>query len=289
MLRFSVLLGFLTLAIAVPAQAEPTVSGTLDLAETGAAVGYDFAAAPLLEGPEASAAVGLAEPIRRSATRYAPVTLSRVTLPPGGSLCGGSGAAIADARALLAIDQIDLDVRKGRGKVWGIGPARVGDGPYGGGDYPAPGLLREPSSGCLVRAVASGADRFLGDFAAESLQREPVKLRFEDGAWRGTGSVVNEASDFGPATEARIAVALAGTPVELGAHCRVPSALTIPGTTVRTKRAARRLLRSAGFERVRFAGPRHGIVRSARGRYVVLTTSALLPCDTRVRVHRGAA
>ena len=55
-----------------------------------------------------------------------------------------AGAEIADARALLQVEAVDLNVLKGRGTVQ-VELARAGDGPYGGGDYPAPGLLREPS------------------------------------------------------------------------------------------------------------------------------------------------
>ena len=292
MLRISVLLAMpavLAVAVAAAAQAAPTVSGSLDLAEEGAAVGYDFAGAPLLEGPEAAVAAGLGEPIRRSATRYAPMALTRVVLPPGRSLCGGSGAEIADARALLQVESPDLKVLKGRGTVQ-IALARAGDGPYGGGDYPAPGLLREPSSGCVVRAVgASGVDLFLGPASPESLTRHAVRLRFSAGAWRGTLAWTEPASDYGPATEARTTVALSGTPVELNAFCTVPSALRIPGTSVRKKGAARRLLERAGFERIRYAGVRRGLVRGARGRYVVLAGSAVLPCGGKVRIHRGAA
>jgi len=290
MLRISVLWAMLTvLTVAASAQAAPTVSGTLDLAADGAGVGYDFAGAPLLEGPEAAVAAGLGEPLRRSAARYAPMALTRVVLPPGRSLCGGTGAEIADERALLQVESVDLRVLKGRGAAQ-VALARAGDGPYGGGEYPAPGLLREPSSGCAVRAVgAMGDDVFLGPAAPESLLRQSVRLRFSGGAWRGSLAVSDPASAYGPATEARATIVLAGTPVELNASCTVPSALRWPGTTVRTKRAAKRLLARAGFERVRYAGVRHGVARGMRGRYVVLASSSVLPCDGKVRVHRGAA
>ena len=77
--------------------------------------------------------------------------------------------------------------------------------------------------------------------------------------------------------------------MELNAFCAVLSALRIPGTSVRKKGAARRLLERAGFERIRYAGVRRGLVRGARGRYVVLAGSAVLPCGGKVRIHRGAA
>ena len=105
-------------------------------------------------------------------------------------------AEIADARALLQVESPDLKVLKGRGTVQ-IALARAGDGPYGGGDYPAPGLLREPSSGCVVRAVsASGFDLFLGR-RPQSLTRHAVRLRFSAGAWRGTLAWSEPASDYG--------------------------------------------------------------------------------------------
>ena len=168
--------------------------------------------------------------------------------------------------------------------------ARVGDGPFGGGEYPAAGLVREPLSGCLLRAVgASGDDVLLGPAAPESLTRRRVRLGLADGAWRGARTVTEAASEFGPATEAAVTVALAGTPAELGANCKVPAALTWPGTTVKRKRGARRLLERAGFTRVRFAGTRRGVARGMRGRYVALASSGSLPCGHTVRFHVGAA
>ena len=287
MRRFPVLLVVLIgAAVAAPqADAAPAVTGTLELAASGASVGYDFTAAPLLEGPAAAEAVGLAEPIRRTATLYAPITLSRAA----GPACGGQVLQIADARALLQVEAVELNVLAGRGAAE-VELARVGDGPYGGGVYPAAGLVREPASGCLLRAVgSSGDDVLLGPAAPESLTRHRVRLRFSDGAWRGARTVTEAASEFGPATEATVTVALEGTPAELGASCKVPSALTWPGTTVKRKRGARRLLERAGFSRVRFGGARRGLARGMRGRYVVLASSGSLPCERTVRFHFGAA
>ena len=61
-----------------------------------------------------------------------------------------------------------------------------------------------------------------------------------------------------------------------------------PGTTVKRKRGARRLLERAGFSRVRFGGVRRGLARGMRGRYVVLASSGSLPCERTVRFHLGA-
>ena len=267
------------------ADAAPAVTGTLALAASGASVGYDFTAAPLLDGPAAAEAVGLAEPIRRSATLYAPMRLSRAA----GPACGGQVLQIADARALLQVEAVELNVLAGRGTAEAE-LARVGDGPYGGGVYPAAGLVREPASGCLLRAVGSS-----GDACCSARRRRSRSPGTGFGCGSPTapggarGRVTEAASEFGPATEATVTVALEGTPAELGASCKVPSALTWPGTPVKRKRGARRLLERAGFSRVRFGGVRRGLARGMHGRYVVLASSGSLPCERTVRFHFGAA
>jgi hypothetical protein len=116
------------------------------------------------------------------------------------------------------------------------------------------------------------------------LETAPVTLRLRDGAWRGELVLEEPAAPPYPATSARLAIAVTGTPAELGAHCTIPPRLRSQDPKVKSRRAAMALLRRAGFARPRYAGTARG---AARGRYYVSSTSSELPCSRNVRVKRG--
>lgn len=312
------------LAVAAAPAAGATTSGTLALeqGEPGSALALDYSwtGAPLLTGPAATRRLGTSIPIRSSAARYVPVTLTRVSSPPGVILppsgCAGAGGqpvgqaiAVADPRALVDVEAVELDVLRRRGTAR-VGVARVGDGPIAVGEYPAPGLLSVETRGCAdsggapvpgpdggsfhdlrtVRAQAvAGDERLLGPWAAEALERRDVPLRLRDGAWRGSLRVAEaDAGRYGPATRARLTIALRGAPASLSAHCRIPRALLWPSATVRNGAAALRLLRRAGFRRARYAGARPGVAAGLRGRYAVIDYgSASLPCGLPVKLRYG--
>ena len=137
----------------------------------------------------------------------------------------------------------------------------------------------------------AGADRVLGRFAPELLEQRGVTLRFAGGAWRGTLALDEPGStDYPsyPASTARLRMALSGTPVELHASCTLPGAMTWPGTSVRSRRAAAALLRRAGFSRPVFKGVRRGVRPGLRGDYVVTDYStSRLPCDLPLKFRLG--
>jgi len=82
--------------------------------------------------------------------------------------------------------------------------------------------------------------------------------------------------------------ALGEAPAELRAHCRLPSALRQPGLSVRSPRAARALLRRAGFARTVDKGVRRHAARKLRGRmWVIGVTTSHLPCDLPIRFVQG--
>lgn len=317
------LLGAVLLAVPAPAAARTaTISGTLELSQAFeqptavAGLSYGFDAAPLLSGPAASDRVGLDRPIRASASHYVPITLDAISADavsiPKPSDCSGfsqipdrQSIEVADPRALLQIDEISLDVQRGRGEIH-VSLANVGAGSLTSGDYVAPGLLRVTTDGChtdtgepvlredgsayrdvrTVKAVSQYADSLLLRYAPESLEADTVALRRRSGAWRA--AVTIKRSD--PTTRARLTFALRGKPAALGASCRLPGALSGPRFAVRSRKRAVRLLRRAGFTRTRYAGVRRHVVRRLRNRYGVLRySSTVLPCGMRVRFERGAA
>jgi hypothetical protein len=290
-----------------------TSTGTLTLREgEGAdaqALAYRWTGAPLQTGPAASRTAGLPFPIRNSDTRYIPATLESFAGPvPWPPSCAGFTsrpvevlASIAEPRAILQVDGITLDLRRGRGYLRAE-LARTGADAFRFGEYPAPGLLRVETRGCVstetgepvpgedggafldvrtVRAAAvSGSDRFLGYFASDALARADVPLRRRGGAWRGTlRRAEADAGRFGPASESVLTIALRGTPAALHARCHLPPEL-YPGRRVRSRSAAVRLMRAAGFPRVRV-----GRNPTGRGIYRLpgITTS-VLPCDFPWRV-----
>ena len=315
------------LASAGPAEAAATSSGSLDLGEGTApaatVIGYAWDGAPLLTGPAAATAVGLSgSAIRASDSRYVPVTLRSLARPPGpfGSpgcnssfrVPGSQSAEIVDRRALLSVDGISLNVLRGRGRA-DVRVAQVGADELAFGEFVATGVLRVTTDGCSdgetgepvpgpdegpfheVRDLdmfrISGGDRVLGRFAPEMLDNVQVKLRLAGGVWRGALTLddagTTEYPSY-PATSARLQIALSGTPVELHASCAVPPAMSWPGTSVRSRRAARALLRRAGFARPVYAGVRRGVQRSMRGDHVVVDyTTSQLPCDMPLRFRLG--
>jgi hypothetical protein len=218
---------------------------------------------------------------------------------------GAQAVAIADARALMQLEQVRLDVVRGRGTA-SVGLARIGDGALEVGEYPAPGRIAITTTGCTdagtgepvtgsdggpftaaeeLRAMGVGGDRFMGPWAAESLARQEVRLRLRAGAWEGTlARDEADAGRYGPATGVRLRIAVRGTPAELNAHCRVPGALMFPGLSVRSRARAVRMLRGAGFSKPRFAGRRRVSGKGLRGRYAVKdASSSSLPCGFPIR------
>ena len=319
-MRMRPALALSALLLAAPACAHAaTATGTLDLAEGGApapaALAYGWEGAPLLDGPAASARLGRPGLLLRNASWYAEISLRSVipgpALPsppgcPGGwRRLGPQSVAIADPRALLRIDAPTLDVLRGRGTA-DIVLASAGGGPTSLGEYVATGTARVTTDGCwdaetgepvpgddggpfravhdVPAAAVDGSDRLLSRFAPGMLETAPVTLRLRDGAWRGELALVEEEAPPYPATSARLAIAITGTPVELGAHCTIPPRLRSPDAKVKSRRAALALLRRAGFARPRYAGKARG---AARGRYFVSSTSSELPCSRSVRVKRG--
>ena len=315
------------LASAGPAQGAATSGGTLDLGEGAASpsttIGYAWDGAPLLTGPAASTWLGLPAPgVRMSDSRYVPVTLRSLARPPGlfGSpgcnesfrLPGGQTAEIIDRRALLSVDGIRLNVLRGRGSV-DVRLALVGADELAFGEYVATGVIRVTTNACTDRATGdpvpgedggpfrevrdlrmfrvSGGERVLSRFAPEMLDRQPVKLRLSGGVWSGALALDDPGTTSYPtypATSARLQVALSGTPVELNANCSVPGAMSWPGTSVRSRRAARALLRRAGFARPVYAGMRRGLRRGMRGDYVVVDYgTSSLPCDLPLKFRLG--
>ena len=303
------------LAVAVPAHGAATSTGTLELTENAAVVSYAWQDAPLLGGPDAALTAGLpATAIRASDSRYLPVGLQSLSWPgPSGAggcrspwnLPGTIGQEIADRRAILSVDRVTLDVRRGRGTAY-VQLASTGADAYAYGEFVATGLLRVTVDGCTdgstgepvpgddggaFRAVedlrmfrVSGSDRVAGRFAPEMLDRDPVELRFGGGAWRGTLDLAHAADGPYPATRARLGVALTGSPVDLHASCTLPRSLRGDGRPVRRAATARRLLRRAGFARP----VRKGHRSSGRIRLDV-TSTATLPCDFPVRFRFAPA
>jgi hypothetical protein len=304
-------------AVAGPAAGAGTTTGTLTLREgEGAdarALAYRWAGAPVLNGPAASRRLGLAFRIFNSDTRYIPVSLESATgpIPPAPGCAGfvsrpvGQAMAVGDGRALIQVDVEELDVRRGRG-IAQIELARVGADPFTNGSFPAPGLVRVETRGCVdaqtgepvpgddggpfadVRdipaAATTGSERLLGDFASMSIGDRDIPLRRRGGAWRGALRVAQaDAGRYGPATEAAVTVALRGTPVQLNARCRVPAEL-YPAHRVRSRAVAVRLMRRAGFPRARVARADPG-GRRAYGLRTI--TQPYLPCDFAARVTLG--
>jgi hypothetical protein len=315
------------LACAGPAHAAATSTGTLALAEGAApasmAVGYAWDASPLLTGPAAAVAVGLpAAAVRASGSRYVAVTLSTLTRPPGllaspgcstaYRVPGSQTAEIVDRRALLSVDGIALNVLRGRGRA-DVRLAQVGADALTFGEYVATGVLRVTTDGCAdgetgepvpgedggpfheVRELAmfriSGEDRVLSRFAPETLDSVQVRLRRSGGVWRGALALDDPGTTSYPtypATSAQLQIAFSGTPTDLHASCKVPPAMSAPGTSVRSRRAARALLRRAGFSRPVYAGVRRGLLRGMRGDHVVVDYSTTqLPCDLPLKFRLG--
>jgi hypothetical protein len=294
-----------------------TSTGTLTLREGEGAdartLAYRWTDVPLQTGPAASRAVGLQFPIRNSDTRYLQVTMESFAGPiPWPASCAGFTsrpvevlASIADPRAILQIDGLTLDLRRGRGHLRAE-LARTGADAFRFGEYPAPGRLRVETRGCVttdtgepvpgedggpfldvrtVRAAAvSGSDRFLGYFASDALARVDVSLRRRAGAWHGTlRRTEADAGRFGPASEAVLTIALRGTPAALHASCHLPPRL-YPGRRVRSRSVAVRLMRAAGFPRAR-VGPNP----TGRGIYRLPgVTTSVLPCGFPWRVTAPA-
>lgn len=287
---------------------------------------YSWSGAPLLRGPAASRRVGATTRIRDSATRYAPVSLVRVAAPlgtapaPDPNTCDGfsrrpveQSVSVGDRRALLQVEMVELDVLRRRGTAH-VGLARTGDGALAVGEYTAPGLLRVDTRGCTdvetgapvlgpdggpyVHSEAVSAlavrptlerDRLLGPWTAEALERVEIPLRRRDGAWRGSRRVSEpDAGSYGPATRSTLTIALRGTPASLVASCRIPRSLLWPSARVRSRAAALRLLRQAGFPRARYAGVRPGVAAGLRGKYAVVGyDSGSLPCGFPVKLRYG--
>ncbi|HTI32209.1 MAG TPA: hypothetical protein VL422_00950 [Miltoncostaea sp.] len=301
------------LAAAATAAGAGSSTGTLTLREgegEGArSLAYRWTDAPLQTGPAASRAVGLPFPIRNSDTRYLQATLESfagaVPLPAS---CAGFTSrpvevltSIGDPRAILQIEGVTLDLRRGRGSAL-VSLARTGADAFREGEFPAPGLLRVETRGCVttdtgepvpgddggpyldvrdLRAAAVNGERLLGRFASMSIDDREIPLRRRDGGWRGTLRVAEaDAGRFGPATEAVASVTLRGTPVGLHASCTVPPEL-YPARRVRSRAQAVRLMLRAGFPRARVgrADPARRGVYGLRG-----ITTSVLPCDLAVRV-----
>lgn len=250
------------------------------------------------------------------------MTLGSLSRPPGrfGSpgcnepfrLAGSQTAEIVDRKALVSIDGIRLDVLRGRGTA-DVRPASVGADELAFGEFVATGVIRVTTDGCTdgetgepvpgedggpfheVRELQmfriSGGERVLGRFAPEMLDSQPVKLRLSGGVWRGSLALAHPGTTSYPtypATSARLQVALSGTPVELHASCSIPEAMSSPGTTVRSQRAARALLRRAGFARPAYAGVRKGMGSNMQGDYVVVDYSTTsLPCNLPLKFRLG--
>jgi hypothetical protein len=297
---------------AVAAGAGGTISGALEF-EQGTApdvgrLAYRFDAAPLLDARAASAAVELTPPLRPTDSRFAVMEVTRFTATPTWIAqpegCEGRQAfavaqsiALVDARALLAVHLIRLDVVRGRGTA-DVTLASVGADAYSMGSYPASGVMQITTDGCVDAEGTAVPDQNGGPFHAvervsavggflrpsgvEALQNQAVKLRRVGGVWRGSATLANAADRFGPAARTSLELELRGTPVQLDAFCTLPSVL-YTGSGVAQPGAAARLLRDAGFARPRFAATPSG------GRYRVTGVNTnSLPCDGRLRVARTA-
>ena len=308
----STLLGIgAAVAMAAPAHGAATSTGSLDLTQDTTSVAYAWQDAPLLTGPAAAQSAGLpATAIRASDSRYLPVGLRSLSWagPFGAGGCtspwnvpGAMSAEIVDRRAILTVENVTLDVRRGRGSAF-VRLASVGADALAYGEFVATGLLRVTVDGCtdgmtgepwrgddgaafhavedLAMFRVSGSQRVAGRFAPDMLDRDPVPLRFSGGAWRGAADLADAASGPYPATRARVGIALAGSPAELHAHCTFPRSLRGDGRAVRTARKARALLRRAGFTRL----VRKGRGGGGRGRFWLQdVTSGTGSCDFPVR------
>ena len=221
---------------------------------------------------------------------------------------GARRPKLSTGRRLSAIDGIRLDGLRGRGTA-DVRLASVGAEELAFGEFLATGIIRVTTDGCtdgetgepvlgedgrpfheereLQMFRISGRERVLGRFAPEMLDSQPVKLRLSGGVWRGALTLAHPGTTSYPtypATSARLQVALSGTPVELHASCSIPEAMSSPGTTVRSQRAARALLRRAGFARPIYAGVRKGMRPNMDGDYVVVDYSTTsLPCNLPAR------
>ena len=276
MVRYLVATAVTAAALFAPAaHAASSTAGTLELSQGGATLSYDWTGAPLLPGPEAAERVGLdPSAIRASDSRYVPATLRAFSLWPGPisvpdcrgfeTIPGAQSVAIGDARALIAVDSIRLDVLRGRGEAY-VSLANTGADELAFGEYPAPGKITVTTRSCTdaetgapvpadgsfsavdeFRAVAMSGPGLFRRYAPEALEDRPLALRHAGGVWRGELAIAEPASGSYPAAGARLALTLSGTPAEMNARCTLPSAMKFPGTSVRSRHSATALLRRAG-------------------------------------------
>lgn len=142
----------------------------------------------------------------------------------------------ADARS-LAYRWTDAPLQTGPAASRAVGlPFPIRNSDTREGEFPAPGLLRVETRGCVTTDTG------------EPVPRSRCGVATAPGAApSGWGP---DAGRFGPATEAVASVTLRGTPVGLHASCTVPPEL-YPARRVRSRPQAVRLMRRAGFPRAR--------------------------------------